>query len=286
MQAARPEVLSTIEVARILRVSPVRVRSMVRAGLCRPGRRGRWFRFSFQDVVLLRAAHGLFAKRVPPRRVKRAIAELSRQLPPDRPLSGVRIYADGGRVVVRDGSKAWQPDSGQSVFVFDVEDLARKSRVIVAPARRKPARRHVPEDLSAEEWFDKGLSLEDRDVDGAADAYRRALALDPEMGDAHVNLGRILHEMGEIGEALKHYWKALDRDAGDPITHYNLALALDDAGDAKAALAHYHEALALDCRFADAHFNVGRLLERLGRREEALRHLLTYRRLTGGGESE
>jgi tetratricopeptide (TPR) repeat protein len=259
---------------------------MVRAGICRPERQGRVYRFSFQDLVLLRAAQGLLAERVPTRRVKRAIAELARQLPPGRPLSGVRIYADGRRVVARDGPKAWQPDSGQGVFVFDVEELARKSRVLIAPPERKRAHRREPEGLSAQEWFDKGLSLEERDLDGAADAYRRALALDPDLGDAHVNLGRILHELGEIGEALKHYWKALEHDASDPITHYNVALALDDAGDRNAALGHYHEAVSLDPSFADAHFNLGRLLERLGRREEALRHLLAYRRLTGGGESD
>lgn len=281
-----PETLSTAEVARILRVSPLRVRSMVRAGICRPGKRGRGHRFTFQDLVLLRAAHGLFAERVPARRVKRAIAELARQLPPGRPLSGIRIYADGGRVVARDGSKAWQPDSGQGVLVFDVEELARKSRILIAPPERKRARRREPESLSAQEWFEKGLTLEERDQDGAADAYRRALALDPTLGDAHVNLGRILHELGEIGEALKHYWKALEHDSEDPITHYNIALALDDAGDRNAALGHYHEALQLDPSFADAHFNLGRLLERLGRREEALRHLLAYRRLTGGGEAD
>jgi len=271
-----PEVLRTAEVARILRVSQRRVRSMVHAGLCRPGRRGRAFRYSFQDLVRLRAAQGLFKAGVPVKRVKRAVVELMRQLPPERPLSGVRIYADGRRVVARAGKRAWQPDSGQGVFVFDVDELARKSQVVVAaPEKRRPRR-------SAEECFEIGLSCEKADPNGACDAYREALAIDPQMTDAYVNLGRLLHERGEIGEALRMYWEALGRDASDPIAHYNIALALDDAGDTQAALAHYHEALSLDAEFADAHFNLGRVLERLGRREEALRHLLAYRRITEG----
>ena len=274
-QPLPPEVLRTAEVARILRVSPARVRSMVHAGLCRPGRRGRAFRFSFQDLVRLRTAHGLFQAGVPVKRVKAAVAELMRQLPPDRPLSGVRIYADGRRVVAREGKRAWQPDSGQGVFVFDVDELARKSRVIVAkPVTRRPAR-------SAEAWFELGLSLEKSDPEGACDAYRQAIEIDPQMTDACVNLGRMQHERGEIGEALRTYWQALERDAADPVAHYNIALALDDAGDTSAAIAHYHEALSLDADFADAHFNLGRILERLGRRAEALRHLLAYRRITG-----
>src|SRR5512143_2459244 len=89
------EVFHTAEVARILGVPAARVRGIVRAGLCRPARHGRTLEFSFQDLVLLRAAHGLLRADVPPRRVRHALSELATQLPPDRPLSGVRIYADG-----------------------------------------------------------------------------------------------------------------------------------------------------------------------------------------------
>ena len=102
------DLLRTTEVARILGVSPRRVRTMVRAGWCHPDKSGRAFTFQFQDLVLLRTAHGLSRARVPPRRVKRALSELLRQLPPERPLSGVRISAAGGQVVVRDRDAVWQ----------------------------------------------------------------------------------------------------------------------------------------------------------------------------------
>jgi hypothetical protein len=96
------DLFRTADVARVLGVSAERVRAMVRAGWCRPDRAGRAFTFRFQDLVLLRTAHGLTVARVPPRRVKRALTQLQRQLPADRPLSGVRISAEAGRVVVRD----------------------------------------------------------------------------------------------------------------------------------------------------------------------------------------
>ena len=272
----------TVEVARILAVTPVRVRKMVRAGLCRPGRRGRAFRFTFQDLVLLRTAHGLFRSGVAPRRIRRALGELVAPLPAERPLSGMRVYADGQRVVVREGRRAWQPDSGQQVFVFDVDDLARRSRVVV-PAARRPAKNAKPAGRraeSAQDWFERGLDLEVDDPRAARAAYTRALELDSEMTDAYVNLGRLMHQLGDLENAAKLYRGAIDR-SDDAIAHYNLALVLEDRQDFANALQHYQRAVELDRNFADAHFNLGRLLERAGRSEEALRHLLAYRRLTG-----
>jgi tetratricopeptide (TPR) repeat protein len=262
----------------------VRVRAIVRAGLCQPGRRGRALEFSFQDLVLLRTAHGLLQAEVPPRRVRRALRELARQLPPDRPLSGVRIYADGRQVVVREGRAAWQPDSGQAVFTFAVDELARKSGVVVkVPQRRTRAAAGAPEPgATATVWFDRALALEQVDVPAAIEAYRRALALDPTMSDACINLGRLVHEGGDPVEAMHWYREAIKRAPDDPVAHYDLALALEDQGDTTAATTHYHHAVEIDPDFADAHFNLGRLLDQVGQRVEALRHLLAYKKLTEG----
>ena len=277
-----PERFRTSDVARILGVSSVRVRTMVRSGLCQPGRRGRAFAFRFQDLVLLRTAHGLIQANVPTRRVKRALNELARQLPPGRPLSGVRIYADGRRVVVRDGRGGWQPESGQRVLAFTVDELTRQAHSLPRAARCtqivQPASRE-----SAEDWFNHGLALEEDDAQGACEAYRRAVELDPNLGDARVNLGRLLHEGGDPKAAVSHYRRALEGTGDDHVTHYNLALALEDIHEQQAALAHYHRALELNPDFADAHFNLGRLLERTGREAQALRHLMAYRRLTESG---
>ena len=78
------------------------VRSYARAGFLEPDRGSRGeYRFSFQDLVLLRTAKGLMAARIAPRKVRRALVKLKRQLPTGRPLSGVQIIAEGERIVVR-----------------------------------------------------------------------------------------------------------------------------------------------------------------------------------------
>jgi len=283
-RSSRPaDVFRTAEVARILGVAPARVRGIVRAGLCRPARHGRTLEFSFQDLVLLRAAHGLLRADIPPRRVRHALSELATQLPPNRPLSGVRIYADGRRVVARAGGTAWQPDSGQVVFAFEVDELARAARRVV-PARSRSSRQtaRAPQlRQNARAWFERAVAREQRaDVAGACEAYRHALDLDPGMADAHINLGRLLQEQGDTAEAARLYHLAIECAPEDPVAHYNLAIALEDQRHFAAAVAHYRKALVYDPEFADAHFNLGRLLDRLGRHSEAIRHLLSYKKLS------
>ena len=86
--------LSTAEVSNLLGLDERRIREWVRLGLCRPARHGRRYAFSFQDLVVLRAAKTLLEEKVPPARVRRAIAALVRELPADRPLSGLRNRRD------------------------------------------------------------------------------------------------------------------------------------------------------------------------------------------------
>jgi DNA-binding transcriptional MerR regulator len=116
--------LSTTEVTRLLGLDERRVREWARSGLCRPARRGRRYAFSFQDLVVLRAAKALLDAHVPPARIRRAVAALARQLPEGASLSGLRIFADGRDVAVRASGSRWQPATGQTLFEFEVDGLA------------------------------------------------------------------------------------------------------------------------------------------------------------------
>jgi len=270
------------EVARMLGLSVAQLRGWVRAGFLSPerGPRGE-LRFSFQDLVLLRTAKGLLEAKVPSRRVRQALARLQKQLPEGRPISGVHISAEDGRIVVRDGRAAWQPESGQALFDFSVSDLAHD----IAPLVRRAAagRKAEPEaaDLDAEDWFVWGCELEEAAPAEAADAYRRALELDPVHAGAHVNLGRLLHEAGELQAAAQHYARALATHPEDATAAFNHGVVLEDLGRQADAIAAYQRALAVDPRYADAHYNLARLYERIGRRDAALRHLRSYKQLSG-----
>src|SRR5262249_37800929 len=160
--------------ATLLGLSPAQIRSYVRAGFLSPprGPRGE-LRFSFQDLILLRTAKGLISAQVPSRRVRQALARLKHQLPNGRPLTAVRILADGRGVRARGGGELWTPGSGQALLDFDVSDLARDA----APFARRAAEaaRGREEELAAEDWYELGCELEATAPEEAMDAYRRAL---------------------------------------------------------------------------------------------------------------
>src|SRR5215470_6142249 len=165
---------ATRDVAALLGLSVTQVRALIRDGLLSPaqGARGE-YRFSFQDLILLRTAKGLLAAEVPRRRIRMALQKLQEQLPEGRPLTGVRITAQGHHVVVRDGAEVWNPESGQILLDFQVADLERRASSLARHSEsrrdeggRADAPREVPE--SAEDWYAQGCALEvDEDLDAA-----------------------------------------------------------------------------------------------------------------------
>src|SRR2546425_3234510 len=149
---------TTVEVARLLGLSPAQIRSYPRAVFLSPSRAARGeLRFSFQDLVLLRAAKGLMAARIPAAKIRGSLRRLKQQLPRGRALSELRITAEGHRVVVRDEAIAWHPESGQLVLDFHVATLAQRAAPLAR--RRAAAARRVEEDLDGEEGFPLGLEV-------------------------------------------------------------------------------------------------------------------------------
>jgi tetratricopeptide (TPR) repeat protein len=270
---------TTRDVAKLLGLSEAQVRSQARVGYLAPDRGPHnAYRFSFQDLVLLRTAKALSEARIAPRRIRRALRALTSELPAGRSLSGVRISSEGDRIVVRDGNEAWNPESGQLLLDFRVMELALQT----APVARRLARRARRSDqpLTAEQWYDLGVDLETAAPEDALDAYGRAVALDPEHASARVNLGRLLQEAGMPSEAAAQYRAALKARPGHPTAAFNLGTALEDLGRRGEAIEAYRKALDADEDFADAHFNLARLYEQAGRRAAALRHLRSYKLLS------
>ena len=270
---------TTRDVARLLGLSEPQVRSQARVGYLRPDRGPRnSYRFSFQDLVLLRAAKALREARIAPRRIRRALRTLTRELPAGRSLSGLRISSEGHRIVVSDGGAAWNPESGQLLLDVHVAELAEQA----APVARRLARRarRSEEPLTAEQWYALGVDLEAAAPEDARDAYGRAVGLEPRHASARVNLGRLLQEAGRAEDAVVQYRAALEAQPRHPTAAFNLGTALEDLGRRAEAIEAYRRALDADPDFADAHFNLARLYEQAGKRAAALRHLRAYKLLS------
>ena len=134
---------------------------------------------------------------------------------------------------------------------------------------------------SAAEWLELGARLEVEAPAQARRAYARVLEMEPAHAEALVNLGRLLHEEGELEEAVALYRRALEAGGGDQATAaFNLGIALEDLDRDDEAATAYRRAIDADHGFADAHYNLARVLERQGDKVSALRHLKSYRALT------
>ena len=257
------------------------IAGMIAAGFVAPGRGPRnEYRFTFQDVVLLRTAAELQAARIAPRRILQALRRLREKLPAELPFAGLRISAVGNDVTVKEGGSQWQAESGQLVMDFQFAP----ARGTVTFLQRPPAVSAVAQKAAAaadaiDAAFALGEALESTDRRAAEAAYRRVLALDPDHADAYLNLGALLCEARRCREAVALYDEALRRKPGEALLHFNRAVALEDQGRPMEALAAYNVSLQLAPDLADAHYNAARLHEQLGDAKNAVRHFSAYRRL-------
>lgn len=285
---ALPRSYSTREVARLVELPPRRLREMARHGLVagRQGRAGR-FQFSFHDLVLLRNLQPVDS-RLPKGRTLRLLCNLKHRLRTSRPLHTLRFAAWGQRLVVDEGQGAWDAETGQVLMEFQSRRVigSQGADVVHASFRRgnEAARGEDPEAWfdDADYHFEKGCRLEEDDPKGARKAYLQALEDDPGHVDCHLNLGRLLHESGDIEKAARHYGKACELRPEDPTAFFNLGVANHDLGRHQKAAAAYSNALELDGNYADAHYNLSLLHRQMGDEVTALRHLKAYRWLMDG----
>ena len=269
---------STREVADLIGLKPSQVRHYVRRELLAPQRgSGGEYRFRFQDIVLLRMAKGLMDANVSTRDVYRALGKLKAELKSVSSLASVRIFAEGGNVVVSSDRQIWNVATGQGHFDFEVRELAE---IVAVVANNHVAAAVETEELSSDEWYNLGLDLEEVDAGKAPQCYRRALELDPENADAHVNLGRLHQLEGDLKRARQHYGKALAVAGEHQLAHYNLGTIYDELDELELASDHYRMAQDVP----DAHYNLARICRLQGDQLSSHRHLQTYWRLAGREE--
>jgi tetratricopeptide (TPR) repeat protein len=269
---------SVRDVERVLRLSPDTTRKLIRAGFVNPARGPRReYRFSFQDLIVLRTARALIDANIPSQRIHRSLDSLRRELPEALPLSGLSISAVGDHVVVRDGEAQRQVESGQYLLGFELSEENGVLRVVEHQPQSEPPAPAPATD--ADDWFTQALALESTDPHGALAAWREAVSQHPADAAAWINWGRLLHEQGATREAADVYRRALEQVGPDSLLLFNQGVLLEDLGEPGAALTSYQTALDADPELADCHYNIARLYEFLGKPQHAIRHLGQYRRL-------
>ncbi len=258
------------EVARMIGVTPRQLDYWARLRLVNP--RARWGErfFSFADLVALKTVQQLARRRIPARRLRRAMTALEAELGQSRtPLSELRVTTNGSRVVVRApalGGRPIEPLTGQFVLEFDTGPLADKVRSM-GPH-------------TAEEWFEIGLAYDSsaETLEKAAEAYRKAAEAAPDWVEAHINLGTVLFQLQRPIAAQQSFATAARIEPNNPLVHFNLGCVLEQMDKTQAAIEHFRRAVSIAPHMADAHLNLALTYERLGQKQESAKHLSLYLR--------
>ncbi|HEX8523136.1 MAG TPA: tetratricopeptide repeat protein [Tepidisphaeraceae bacterium] len=119
-------------------------------------------------------------------------------------------------------------------------------------------------------WFlDGSLHAMLSNFDVAADSYRQALKLKPDMTMAHESLANVLSSQGELREAIKEYRAVAKCDPTNWLAYQSAGVASSMLGENEKAVAYFDYAIALEPRRAHLHRYRGQALADLGRNIDA-----------------
>jgi protein O-GlcNAc transferase len=104
----------------------------------------------------------------------------------------------------------------------------------------------------------------------AANLYAAAIETNPNLLDAHFNLGNLHRRMNRPMDAVACYQAALRIDSNNSRAYLNLGLAASDVGDSANAIECYRRAVNFDPNFPDGYNLLGDALFRTGRTDEAI----------------
>lgn len=135
---------------------------------------------------------------------------------------------------------------------------------VAIPAQESPA---------AAAFRDGAAAQQRGDLERAADAYRRAIEIDPRLAEAHANLGAVFARLGQYEEAVLSYQRALAISPGLTAARLNLGLAHYRAGKLGAASEAFLAIHTSDPSLLQARQLLGLVLVELGRDAEAIPHL-------------
>src|SRR5579864_6018193 len=110
---------STRMAARILAISPERIRYWVKRKLVKPAVvRGRHYQFTFEDLLMMRLAKELLPNRRRLDAVQRCFARVGRMIDAQRPVTAIKLYERDGMILVRDGPVTIEADTGQMLLDY------------------------------------------------------------------------------------------------------------------------------------------------------------------------
>ncbi len=270
---------STRDASNILGIKTGRLRYWKRIGLVTPSnlRKGRRC-YGFQDLICLKTAQGLVTQGLQATQMRNGVESLKRKFPGfDNYLANKRVYVFGSHAIIRHKDGFIEPQSGQLLFEFDLDDFAEEVEHRIKPFESKK---------TAEGWFQEGLRYDSskETYPFALEAYQKAVELDPNFGDAYLNLGNIYYRQELFVDAERCYRLAITCDPDHAKAYYNLGNTLDELHCTQEAGDCFQKSLEKDPNFSDAHYNLAATCEKLTLWDAACTHWKSYLNLDPVGK--
>ncbi len=243
--------------------------------------------YSFEDLISLRTVKQLTSQGVAAARLLEAVQAVRRQAGDQAvslaelhitPLGPMRTGAPAGpgrasrttrttrssapKLAVEYDGKTLEPMSGQFVFKFDSGETNLR----------------VMKERTVEEWLQVAAECEGNPElrRQAIEAYLHVVEASPESVEAHINLGTLFYEQGELEEAKERFELAVTMAPDNALAHFNLGSVRDELKEVGEACHCLREAVRLKPDYADAHYNLARVYEELGAYQEARPHWRRY----------
>lgn len=139
-----------------------------------------------------------------------------------------------------------------------------------APDLKAARKRVEKEPKNAEALNDLGYALrQNGKLDEAEKNLKEAIALAPNMGQAHCNLSVVYFDQNKFEDALKSAQDAVKIDANNAIFRLVLGNAMSKSGNLAGAEQEYRVALHLKSDYENAHYHLGRVLMEQGKENDA-----------------
>jgi alpha,alpha-trehalase len=218
----------------------------------------------------------------PRARVERA--EVAKRDSTQSPLSTQRRSTTGTTGITgrrawrasRAGSTGWRHLARQRLLAPVILLLALPTDVVAQARGPDQSRGATPAAVMAKARaeLEAGLAFEQRNqLQEAAQAYERALALAPAMAQAHDRLGFVLGRQGNTAGALEHFARAVELDAGLFDAQYHLGATSWWTKDYARAESALEAAVRLRPAHAEARYYLGVTLRQTGRLQQAVEQL-------------
>jgi tetratricopeptide (TPR) repeat protein len=115
-----------------------------------------------------------------------------------------------------------------------------------------------------------GIALEQQGrLEESAAAHEKALTIDPNLVQAHINLIKLYGQLRQFENAEQHYRQAIHLDPASAEAYYNYGVLLLSDEKYQPAEDAFRKTIDINPYYADAHNNLGYLLERKGSLSDA-----------------